>query len=57
MILTKLGFLPVAVVGRVVHKYKINYCTSVHGEKQYTEQHRTHKKKSKHTKQEKSKNE
>jgi len=34
-----LGFLPVAVVSKIVHKYKIN--NYIHGEKQYTIQYST----------------
>ena len=34
-----MGFHPVAVVGKIVHKQRIKNCT--HGEKQFTEQTKT----------------
>ena len=45
-------FHPVAVVGKTVHKQKIN--NYMQGEKQYTKQYKntTHKQKEKHTEQE-----
>ena len=33
-----MGFHPVAVVGKIVHKQKINNC--IHGEKQYTKHYK-----------------
>jgi hypothetical protein len=37
-LLTASGCPPGGMVGKIVHKYKINNC--VHGEKQYTKQHK-----------------